>query len=66
MLSSLPRVFPKIRALIWFEVHDRGTNWPIEAPASAKRAFAKGIRNPLYAANEFSQLEASPIPAPRR
>jgi len=66
MLSSLPRAFPKVRALIWFEVHDRGTNWPIESPASSKKAFAKGIRSPLYAGNEFSKLEASPIPPPSR
>jgi hypothetical protein len=66
MLSSLPNVFPKVRALIWFEVNDRGTHWPIESPGSAKRAFAKGIRSPIYAANEFSGIKATPIPAPRR
>ena len=64
MLSSLPRVFPKVRALIWFEVNDRGTHWPIETPASAKNAFARGIRKPIYAANEFSEIAARPIPAP--
>ena len=66
MLSSLPHVFPKVRALIWFEVNDRGTHWPIETPASAEKAFARGIRNPIYAGNEFSAIEARPIPAPRR
>ena len=66
MFSVLPRVFPKVRALIWFEVNDRGTHWPIETPPSGKRAFAKGIRNSIYVGNIFSDIEASPIPAPRR
>jgi hypothetical protein len=66
MFSSLPMVFPKIRALIWFEVNDRGTHWPIESSPSVTRAFARGIRNPIYVANIFSNIESSPIPAPRR
>ncbi|HXR60983.1 MAG TPA: glycosyl hydrolase, partial [Solirubrobacterales bacterium] len=66
MLSSLPTKFPKVRALVWFEVNDRGTRWPIESPASAKRAFARGIRNPIYLGNDFSEIESRPIPAPRR
>jgi hypothetical protein len=66
MFSSLPRVFPKVRALIWFDVNDRGTHWPIESSPSVTRAFAKGIRNPMYLANSFSEIEASPISAPRR
>jgi hypothetical protein len=66
MFSSLPRVFPKVRALIWFDVNDRGTHWPIESSPSSTRAFAKGIRNPMYLANSFSEIEASPISAPRR
>jgi hypothetical protein len=66
MLSSLPRLFPKVRAFLWFEVNDRGTHWPIETPASAKNAFARGIRNSIYTSSEFSEIAASPIPAPRR
>jgi hypothetical protein len=66
MLSSLPRVFPKIRALIWFEINDRGTGWPIESSPSVTKAFAKGIGNPTYVGNEFSEIEARPIPAPQR
>jgi hypothetical protein len=66
MLSTLPTRFPKVRALIWFEVNDRGTRWPIESPASARNAFVRGIRNPIYLANNFSELASEPIPAPRR
>jgi hypothetical protein len=64
MFSSLPKMFPKVRALIWFEVNDRGTHWPIETPPSAKTAFARGVRNPIYVGNAFGDIEARPIPAP--
>ena len=66
MFSSLPKRFPKVRALIWFEVNDRGTHWPIESSSSVLRSFARGIRNPIFLGNSFSDIEARPIPAPRR
>ncbi|HEX5415760.1 MAG TPA: glycosyl hydrolase [Chloroflexota bacterium] len=66
MLSSIPRNFRKIRALIWFEVNDRGTHWPIESSRSVRNAFARGIRKPVYMGNDFGQIDARPIPAPRR
>ncbi|HEX6455171.1 MAG TPA: glycosyl hydrolase [Solirubrobacterales bacterium] len=66
MLSSIPRAFPKIRALIWFEGEDRGMRWPIESSAGARNAFVRGIRSPQYAGNEFRGIEARPIPAPWR
>ena len=66
MFSSLAKWFPKVRALIWFEVNDRGTHWPIESSSSALRSFARGIRNPIFLGNSFSDIEARPIPAPRR
>jgi len=64
MFSALPRMFPKVRAFIWFEVNDRGTHWPIESSPSVTRAFAQGIRNPSYLGNIFGSIERSPIPAP--
>jgi hypothetical protein len=66
MLSSIPRAFPKVRALIWFEVNDRGMRWPIESSAGARNAFSRAIRKPVYASNEFREISAHPIPAPRR
>ncbi len=66
MLSALPNAFPKIRAFLWFEVNDRGTHWPIESSPSVTKAFARGIGNPIYAENQFGNLETRPIPAPAR
>jgi beta-mannanase len=65
MFRSLAKGFRKIHGLIWFDVNDRNTHWPIETSRSATRAFRNGIRRRLYAANAYADLSASPIPAPR-
>lgn len=66
MLSSIPRRFPKIRAMIWFEVNDRGTHWPIESSRAVTKAFAAGIRHRAYVGNDFADIESRPIRPPRR
>ncbi|HKG37091.1 MAG TPA: glycosyl hydrolase [Solirubrobacterales bacterium] len=65
-LRVLPRRFRKIRAFVWFDVHDRGTNWPIETSRSARRAFRRGIRRPIYRANAYGDLSRAPITPPGR
>ena len=61
MFQSLPRRYPKVRGLIWFDVPDRGIDWPIETSSTATRAFAEGIHKWYYLENGFSQLAESPI-----
>jgi mannan endo-1,4-beta-mannosidase len=64
-LKVIPRKFPKIRGLIWFEENDRGMHWPIESSPSSHKAFAKAIQRTVYRPNEFSGLVTnSPIPPP--
>jgi hypothetical protein len=63
-LSSLPKQFPGIRALIWFDWSASGHDWPIESSASAQAAFAAGIASPYFAPNQFGAIAQSPIPPP--
>ncbi len=66
MLSELPTRFPDIHGLMWFERYDNGMDWPLESTGSgsAVASFARGISAPVYVANQFRRLDASPIPAP--
>jgi len=65
MFQQLPRQYPRIRALIYFNSVDRGVDWPLETSLSATSAFAQGIHKGIYANNRFGELIASPIPPPR-
>jgi hypothetical protein len=65
-LGTLPRRFPKVRAFAWFDVHDRGTNWPIETSRSATRAFRRGIGRAVYRPNSFGDLAGGTIKPPGR
>lgn len=48
MLQALPRDYPKIRGLVWFDKFENGVDWPIETSESALSAFARGIGRPAY------------------
>ena len=64
MLSmELPRYFPNVKALVWFNWNtgDPGVTWPIESSATAQAAFAAAIASPYYAANEFGALAGGAI-----
>jgi hypothetical protein len=64
MLHEVPR-YRSIRGLVWFDVKDRNTHWPLESSKQAANAFAKGIARSVYRPNEFAGFETdSPIPAP--
>jgi Glycosyl hydrolase family 26 len=58
--------YRKVRAVIWYDVDDRGTNWPIERRKQDRRAFRTGIRAGAYRPNEFGGIANSPIPPPAR
>jgi beta-mannanase len=66
MLNVVRHRYRKIRAVVWYDVNDRGANWPIESSKKSKRAFRKGISAAAYRPNEFGNITASPIPPPHR
>ena len=65
MFKSLARYYPKVWGLIWFDRFDRDLRWPIEVDPGPTRAFRAGLRANPFLGNEFSGLDASPIPRPR-
>jgi Glycosyl hydrolase family 26 len=66
MLVTVRHHYRKIRAVIWYDVDDRGTNWPIERRKQDYKAFRSGIRAGAYRPNEFGGIVKSPIPPPAR
>jgi hypothetical protein len=61
MFEELPRHYPRIRGMIWFDTIDRGVKWPLESSPSASRAFAAGIAEKTYASNHFTDLPVGPV-----
>jgi glycosyl hydrolase family 26 len=66
MLLKIRHRYRKIRGVIWYDVDDRGTNWPIEKRKQDGNAFKSGIRAGAYRPNEFGGIVNSPIPPPAR
>jgi hypothetical protein len=66
MLRTVRTRYRRVRGLIWMDVDERGTNWPIEKPRRVRNAFRHGIRNPAYIPNIFGSQAESPIPPPAR
>jgi hypothetical protein len=64
MLHVVRTKYRKVRGLIWLDVNDRGTNWPLETSKSASNAFRKGIAPAAFRPNEFGHLAARPIKPP--
>lgn len=64
MLRIVPAKYRRIRGLVWFDVRDRDTHWPIESSKKATNAFAKQIRRSVFRPNEYGEIEQSPIPPP--
>ncbi len=65
MFEKLPRKYPRVRALIYFDTVDRGVDWPLETSPAAAKAFAKGISKGIYVNNRFGEIATSPILPPR-
>jgi hypothetical protein len=63
-LAVLPRKFPKIRGLVWFDELSQGMKWPIESSKSAERAFQRGIASKLYRPNIYTRLLGPKIAPP--
>lgn len=62
LAHSLPRHFPEVKAVLWFNWNVRGTDWPIESSPAAQEAFAESIASSYYASNAYRDLNISPIP----
>ena len=62
MLHLVPSRYRKVRGLIWFDVLDRNTHWPVDSSRASLAAFSKGIRRRPYRPNVFGGIQASPIP----
>ncbi|MBS1675914.1 MAG: hypothetical protein JST08_00870 [Actinobacteria bacterium] len=65
MFKSISTNYPAVRGLVWFERFDRDLRWPVETGRGPTRAFRLGLRASPFVTNQFSQLDASPIPPPR-
>jgi len=63
-LIRIPTRYPRIRGLLWFNVEDRETHWPIETPQAVLEAFRDVIRSPIYLENVFGSVATSPIEPP--
>jgi len=61
MFAELPRKYPRVRALVYFDTVDRMVDWPLENSPPAAQAFAIGIRKPAFANNRFGALTGGPI-----
>jgi hypothetical protein len=62
--AALAEEFPRIQGLIWFDKYDNGMDWPLETSSAAVAAFAGGIGEPRYLANDYGELAGGPIPPP--
>ena len=66
MYSKIRNKYRKIRAVIWYDVDDRGTNWPIERSKKSSNAFRAAIRSGAYRPNLYGAITQSPIQPPPR
>jgi hypothetical protein len=64
--TQLPRNYPRIKSLVWFEESDGNLNLRYDTSPSSLAAFNKAIATTTYQANNYSTLEQSPIPAPEQ
>jgi hypothetical protein len=63
---ALPRRFPRVRAVIWYDQIDRGVDWPIETSRAATHAFRAAIGGDSFVGNRFDDLAGTPIRPPSR
>jgi hypothetical protein len=65
--NQLPKNMPRIKAVVLFDWDDNSSalaSLPIESSTQSIQAFKSAIASPYYAANEFANLNTSPIPGP--
>jgi Glycosyl hydrolase family 26 len=64
MFAAIAGHYPAVGGLVWFDKFDRDLRWPLETNAGPTHAFRAGLRRYPYLGNQFSELDASPIPPP--
>ena len=66
LITQLPTNFPRIKAIVWFNWDDGNPAYTflIESSQASLNAFANAISSGYYAANNFANLNTSPIPPP--
>ena len=63
LVTQIPSNFPRIKAVVWFNWDvDTGKTYPIESSWAATDAWARAIASTKYAANQYANLNTSPIP----
>jgi mannan endo-1,4-beta-mannosidase len=64
LTRQLPINFPKIKAVVWFNWQETpAKTYLIESSTAVTSAWATGIASTMYAANQYANLNTSPIPA---
>ena len=63
-LREIPARYPRVHGLLWFDVYADRMDWPLETSRTAASAFAKGIADPAYAADDYAGIGTSPIRPP--
>jgi hypothetical protein len=66
MYNKIRHKYRKIRAVIWYDVDDRGTNWPIERSKKESNAFRAAIKPGVFKPNVYGGLAGGPIQPPAR
>jgi hypothetical protein len=66
MYALVRHSYRKIRAVIWYDVDDRGTNWPIERRKQDGNAFRTAIKPGAFRPNLYGGITSSPINPPPR
>jgi hypothetical protein len=66
MLSKVRHMYRMVRGIVWYDVEDRGTNWPIENSKRDRNAFRSGIQSGAYRPNIYGDLSIAPIQPPQR
>ena len=66
MFNKVRHKYRKIRAVIWYDVDDRGTNWPIERSKKAGNAFRAGVKPGAFKPNLYGGISGGPIQPPPR
>ncbi len=62
--TQLPNTFTQVKAIIWFD-ENKEQNWTINSTAATQQAFATAVHPPIYATNQYGNLNVSPIPPPQ-
>ena len=65
MFTALRKGYRKVRGLIYFNVNDRGTHWPIETSVGGRASFRRGISHRRWRPNRYGGITARPILPPR-